>query len=54
MAGGVIAANYAQSMEHGETRQAMLKGDRTANQNLDLILDNRNIKALLEKEKDSI
>lgn len=41
-------------MEHGETRQAMLKGDRTANQNLDLILDNRNIKTLLEKKKDSI
>lgn len=54
MAGGVIAANYAQSMEHSETRQVMLKGDRTANKNLDLILDNRNIKALLEKEKDSI
>ena len=41
-------------MEHGETRQAMLKGDRTANQNLDLVLDNRNINALLEKKKDSI
>lgn len=41
-------------MEHGETRQAMLKGERTANQNLDLILDNRNIKTQLEKKKDSI
>ena len=54
MAGGVTAANYEQSMEHGETRQAMLKGDRTANQNLDLVLDNRNINTLLEKKKDSI
>lgn len=41
-------------MEHGETRQAMLKGERTANQNLNLILDNRNIKTQLEKKKDSI
>lgn len=41
-------------MEHGETRQAMLKGERTANQNLDLILDNRNIKTQLQKKKDSI
>lgn len=54
MARGVIAANYEQSMELGETRQAMLKGDTTANQNVDLVLDNRNINALLEKEKDSI
>lgn len=41
-------------MELGETRQAMLKGDTTVNQNVDLVLDNRNINALLEKEKDSI